>query len=222
MISTIKKIMMISLVAAGIFLCVSCSSDIKAEESINSESAGTVDTHMTTMAETTISETGTSLSEISILDEGICNKLFIYLSDHANGGSVGEEAFKLNSGEWHNACVYVVSEALRDVGCDIPVSVNRTEDLVKELEDRGFETCYDLTDLQPGDICFTTDEEGNAGGRPTHTYVFLDWARSGEADIFDNQVYDYGDLYHTRYMELSYFDGQEDRPKEATAFHMRK
>lgn len=175
-----------------------------------------------TRIQTTHRETLPSPKETVTIPDDISLNLFIYLSEPANGRLVGDTAVKLNHGDWHNACVYVVSEALRRVGYDIPVSVNRTEVLVQELENMGFVIRYDLSGLQPGDICFTTDEEGKIGGRPTHSYIFLSWKIPGVANIFDNQIYDYESLYHTRNIGLTFFNNKKDRPKEATAFFMRK
>ena len=152
---------------------------------------------------------------------GFSALLAAYLADPENGASVGESARRLNSGDWHNACVYVASEALRRVGCAIPQSTNYTPVLMRQLTDRGFTRHTDLTSLQPGDICFTTDEAGKVDGIPTHTFIFLGWADADEMEIFDNQMYDYGSLYHTRQTGLSYFEDDPARPKEAIAFFMR-
>lgn len=147
--------------------------------------------------------------------------LATYLADPANGDKIGARALRLNSGDWHNACVYVASEALRQVGCAVPQQTNYTPVLMQQLSDRGFSKNTDLSALQPGDICFTTDEKGRSDGIPTHTFIFLGWAGEGEMNIFDNQMYDYGSLYHPRPTELSYYMDDPDRPKEATAFFMR-
>lgn len=150
------------------------------------------------------------------------SKLYNYMSNTSNGKSVFERALKLHDGDPHNACVYFVSEALRRVGCDIPVSTANTSSLLKELKTRGFKTNYILNELKPGDICFTTDEGGKIGGTPTHSYIFMSWKSDGIANICDNQVYDYDSIYHPRSIKLSYINNQKDKPKEATAFFMRK
>lgn len=155
------------------------------------------------------------------MQTGFSARLAAYLTDPENGASVGESARRLNGGDWHNACVYVASEALRRVGCTIPQSTNYTPVLMRQLAERGFTRHTDLAGLQPGDICFTTDEAGKVDGIPTHTFIFLGWADADEMEIFDNQMYDYGSLYHTRQTGLSYFKDDPARPKEATAFFMR-
>jgi len=148
-------------------------------------------------------------------------QLAAYLADPDNGTKVAERALSLNGGDWHNACVIVVSEALRRIGCEIPDATNYTPVLMQQLEARGFKRHDNLSALEPGDICFTTDESGRTDGIPTHTFVFLDWAEPGIMLIFDNQVYDYGDHIHTRPVDQSFHEGDPDKPKEATAFFMR-
>jgi hypothetical protein len=225
--ANIWESLMCLLITAVMILCASCSNRVNAEESFNETTqpvitqteAGQIESTKTSEEETS---TETELTETEGRTDSESAILYEYISDPENGQSVGDTAVLLHDGEWHNACVYVVSEALRRVGCDIPVSTCRTEILVEQLKDRGYEISYDLDQLQPGDICFTTDENGDTDGRPTHTYVFLGWAEAGTANVFDNQIYDYGSLYHTREAGLSYFNGQKDRPKEATAFFMHK
>ncbi len=148
-------------------------------------------------------------------------RLSQFLSDQANGQSVGAKAARLNGGEYHNACVYTVGEALRRIGCDIPEATGYTATLKQQLLDRGFKICRDPHELQAGDVCFTTDAAGHAEGIPTHTYIFLSWAGPDTANIFDNQVYDYGSHYHTRSIGLTFFNNQPDRPKDALSFFMR-
>ena len=151
-----------------------------------------------------------------------CSMLYSYLSDHANGQSVGNTAYMLNYNEWHNACVYTVSEALRRIDIDIPISMCRTTAFVEYLNELGFKTYYQLDELLPGDICFTTNETGQISDDPTHTYIFLGWIEPKLASVFDNQVYDYDSVYHQRSIDFSFFNDKKDKPKEATAFFMRK
>ena len=183
-----------------------------------------VTTAVETTAETTVGQIQTEpdTSPIPAAPAGIGDSLAIFLADPANGQAAGQRAVALNGGEWHNACVYTVSEVLRRVGCDIPDATNYTATLIGLLRDRGFQVNRDLTALQPGDICFTTNEAGQANGIPTHTYVFLGWIEPGLASIYDNQIYDYGSLYHARPIGLTYFNEEPDRPKEATAFFMHR
>lgn len=153
---------------------------------------------------------------------GLNASLAVFLADPLNGQLVADRGVELNGGQGHNACVFTAAEALRRVGCDIPDSTGYTPVLVKQLTDMGFSLSYQLSDLQPGDICFTTDEKGGLEGVPTHTFIFLAWEGQDVMRIFDNQSYDYGSPYHLRSPVLTYFNDQADRPKEATAFYMRK
>lgn len=163
-------------------------------------------------AETSSANKSTSLSE----------NLFTYLSIKENRNSVAKRANELHGGTMHNSCVYVASEALRRVGIEIPDSMSWIPTFIEELKRQGFKTSYNLEDLKPGDICFTTDVNGVAGGRPTHTYIFMSWESPGVARIVDNQSYDYGDVYHTRSIEFHYLNNMKDKPKEAIAFFMYK
>jgi hypothetical protein len=152
----------------------------------------------------------------------INTKLFDYLSVAGNRNSVAERANELHGGNLHNSCVYYASEALRRIGIKIPDSMSLIPPFIKELKKQGFKTSYNLKDLKPGDICFTTDVKGVIGGRPTHTYIFMGWESPGVAKIVDNQLYDYGDVYHIRHLDFYYLNNQKDKPKEATAFFMYK
>lgn len=149
-------------------------------------------------------------------------KLFDYLSREQNRNSVADSASVLHGGNLHNSCVYYAGEALRRIGVKIPDSMCQIPSFIDELKKQGFKNSYNLKDLKPGDICFTTDESGAVGGRPTHTYIFMGWASPGVAWIADNQLYDYGSVYHTRLIDFYYLNNQKDKPKEATAFFMYK
>lgn len=152
----------------------------------------------------------------------LTTKLFDYLSSEENRNSVTERANELHGGTLHNSCVYFASESLRRIGVKIPDSMSLIPPFIEALKKQGFKTSYDLEELKPGDICFTTDVNGVFGGRPTHTYIFMGWESPGTAWIADNQLYDYGDVYHTRLMKFHYLNDMKDKPKEATAFFMYK
>lgn len=149
-------------------------------------------------------------------------KLFNYLSSEQNRNSVANRASVLHGGNLHNSCVYYASEALRRIGVKIPDSVCQIPSFMNQLKKQGFKVSYNLNNLKPGDICFTTNESGVFGGRPTHTYIFMGWASKGVAWIADNQLYDYGNVYHKRLINFHYLNNQKDKPKEATAFFMYK
>jgi hypothetical protein len=149
-------------------------------------------------------------------------RLFNYLSSDKNRKSVAKRASELHGGDLHNSCVYYASESLRRIGIKIPNSMSLVPLFINELKKQGFKTSYNLKDLKPGDICFTTDVNGVFGGRPTHTYIFMGWKSPGVAWIADNQLYDYGNVYHARLIDFHYLNNQKDKPKEATAFFMYK
>lgn len=148
---------------------------------------------------------------------GICATLADYLADPANGQKVGDRTLALH-GTWVNACVVTASEALRQVGCDIPRTTDYTTELIRALEKRGFVKSLNLNELQPGAICFTTDVDGTIGNDPTHAFIFLGWAEPGVMNIYDNQVTDYGGQYHTRIVSQHYLDDDPARGKDATAY----
>lgn len=152
----------------------------------------------------------------------ISTKLAQFLSNTSNGYAAAERAKKLRGGYLKNACAYTVSEVLRRIGINIPDSTGTCAALIVQLKNKGFSTSYDLSKLRPGDICFTTDINGVVGGRPTHTFIFLGWESPGVARIFDNQIDDYGSLYHTRLIRRHYLNGDPALVKEATAFFMYK
>lgn len=173
--------------------------------------------------DTPAAEVSTAKKEIDTAKSiSLTVKLFDYLSSEDNRKSVTERANELHGGTLHNSCVYFASEALRRIGVKIPDSMSLIPPFIEALKKQGFKTSYNLEELKPGDICFTTDVNGVFGGRPTHTYIFMGWESPGTAWIADNQLYDYGDVYHTRLMKFHYLNDIKDKPKEATAFFMYK
>lgn len=135
-------------------------------------------------------------------------KLYKYLIDLSNRESVKSAAIKLNNGKQHNSCVYFVSEALRRVGYKVPLKICYTGNyrhimhkdisLMHFLKKMGWQESKNLSELQVGDICFTTpDSEGHS----THTYIFMGWVDPQKHDyayVCDNQSYDYATTLHVR------------------------
>lgn len=135
------------------------------------------------------------------LDYSIGSSLFLYMSNSKHRDSVFEKAVALHYGDPHNTCAYTVSEALRRIKLNIPTSTCRTNHVDDYLAARGWKRKMDLKQLQPGDICFTTDVNGNLlGGHSTHTFIFMGWANKEKTlmNICDNQVYNFGSVMHTR------------------------
>ena len=143
--------------------------------------------------------------------------LYNFLTVSTNRKSVEKAARRLNRGNHHNTCVYFTSESLRRSGFMVPKSVCNTRQLVPFLKSKGWKVSYNLHELKPGDICFTTN---NVLGSPSHAHIFMGWVKSGSIDyayIVDNQSHDYnGNTYHIRNIRRRLKD------KDATRFFMYK
>jgi hypothetical protein len=108
-------------------------------------------------------------------------------------------------------CVAFVSAALRDFGYDIHATVTdgitgsqtKEDTLVYNLFTAGFKKSEDISQLKPGDICFTEPEyypgvelsnpytpDQREGYFPNHAYIFMSWVNSSNtkyAWVVDNQ-----------------------------------
>lgn len=151
-------------------------------------------------------------------------KLYSYMSDTKNRQNAYYNGVRLNNGSSANTCVYFVSEVLRKNGINVEKSVSNTSQLIGYLEKSGWEKNYDYKKLEPGDLCFTTDSQGNKDGVPTHTYIFMGWVKQNDyknAYICDNQAKDYKNkIYHTRNIQnVGTANGQK---KDAFAYFMEK
>ena len=68
-----------------------------------------------------------------------------------------------------------------------------------------FKKNTDFTELEQGDICFTTDV-AKKPGVPSHAYVFMGWVEDGKTDyanVCDGQIQEYGNILHKRNISLS-------------------
>lgn len=132
-------------------------------------------------------------------------------------------AINLNNGNSENTCVYFIAEVLRRNNFDIPMEVANTTQLISLLKDRGWQKDSNYKNLKPGDICFTTDSNGNKNGKPSHTYIFMGWVEEGKYDyayICDNQAKDYNNkVYHVRNVKA--VDKANGFSKDAFSFFMR-
>lgn len=118
-------------------------------------------------------------------------QLFKYMTDSTNQSSVDSTAILLHGGRTDNNCVYFASEALRRVGVGIPKATCNTYEFENVLQSLGFVSCYDLSQLKPGDIVFTNGY--------THVYIFMGWDSDGYAFIVDNQSYNFDNkILHRR------------------------
>ena len=143
--------------------------------------------------------------------------LYNYLSVAANRNSVEKAARRLNRGNYHNICIYYASESLRRVGYKVPRRICKTRELIYYLKSEGWKVSYNLQELKPGDICFTTN---NILGAPSHAHIFMEWVKLGSTEnayVVDNQSRDYkGNTYHIRNIRRRLKD------KDATRFFMYK
>jgi len=149
----------------------------------------------------TIHSKYTSVIRVNTLDESIGATLFLYMSNINNRDNVFKRAVEIHYGDPTNTCAITVSEAFRRINLSIPTTTVRTNQVEDQLKARGWKREMDLTLLQPGDICFTTDKYGNyLGGHSTHVFIFMGWANKEKTimNICDNQVYRYGSVFHTR------------------------
>lgn len=131
--------------------------------------------------------------------------LYNYMMNNDNRNSVMNRAVELHGGDYSNNCAYFASESLRRVGMTaLPESVSNTSTLTNKLKSYGWKLDYDLSKLLPGDICFTTSNDGVG---PSHTYIFMKWVDPGSFDyayICDNQGNEYGNnVYHKRNIDFA-------------------
>lgn len=132
-------------------------------------------------------------------------KLYEYLNVLENRASVLKKSIELNNGSKNGITVYLLSEILRANAYDIPVGTSSVKDLVTALTSLGFKKNSDFTQLEKGDICFTTDMPENPE-MPSHTYIFMSWVEDGKTDyanICDGQVQEFGSTLHKRNLSIS-------------------
>ena len=146
------------------------------------------------------------------------NKIYEYLNIEENRTSALEKAVTLNKGSKKGVTVYLLSEILRANSYDIPDSTSSVKGLITELTTMGFVKNTDITELEKGDICFTTDMP-DSPGVPSHAYIFMGWTEEGKTDyanICDGQVEEYGSILHKRNLFIATND------KDKFSFFLRK
>lgn len=148
--------------------------------------------------------------------------VYNFLEDVGNRKNVYAQAIQLNHGSSANTCVYFIAEVLRQNDFKVPVGIGNIAEIIDILEEKGWQKQRDYKNLKPGDICFTTDENGDKNGIPTHTYVFMKWVKEGNYDyayICDNQAKDYkGNVYHIR--NINVITKSNGFDKDAFSFFM--
>jgi len=129
----------------------------------------------------------------------IGTKLSTYLKSAASISSVLNRAVELHGGDASNTCVYFSSEAMRRIGEAVPKSTCNTGQYLSYLRTHAWISSYNIKELTPGSICFTTN---SSSGHPTHTFVFMGWVTAGNytlAYVADNQ----GRSVHVRNMGVT-------------------
>lgn len=145
-------------------------------------------------------------------------KIYDFLDIKTNRTSSLKKAIQLNGGSKTGTTVYVLSEVLRANAVAVPKDTSTVKQLVIDLTALGWKKNTDVTKLEKGDICFTTDTPNKAGS-PSHSYVFMGWIEDGKTDyanICDGQIQDNGDILHKRNITISVDE------KDKFSFFLRK
>lgn len=145
-------------------------------------------------------------------------KVYDFLDKKTNRISTLKKAIQLNGGSKTGTTVYVLSEVLRSNAIAVPNETSTVKQLVIDLTALEWKKNTDVTKLEKGDICFTTDTPNKAGS-PAHSYVFMGWIEEGKTDyanICDGQVQANGDILHNRNISISVDE------KEKFSFFLRK
>lgn len=160
---------------------------------------------------------------IQVSKQSVSEELYSFLEIEGNQKEIYNAAIELNHGNSANTCVYFISEVLRQNNFSVNKRIANISQIIPILEKMGWKKQWDYKNLMPGDICFTTDSNGDKNGIPTHTYVFMKWVKEGNYDyayICDNQAKDYEDkVYHIR--NISIKDKSNGFDKDAFAFFMK-
>lgn len=133
------------------------------------------------------------------------NNLYEYLDIEENRVSVLKKAVDLNNGSKRGITVYLLSEILRSNTYDIPERTSSVKELLTALTSMDFKKNTDFTQLEKGDICFTTDMP-DSPGTPSHAYIFMGWVEDGKTDyanICDGQVEEFGNILHKRNISIA-------------------
>ena len=169
-----------------------------------------------TIANPTINNTPPKVEEPKPLDTNA--KIYEYLNVEANRTAVLQKATQLNKGSQKGVTVYLLSEILRANAITIPDNTNSVELLLKTLTSTGWKKSTDFTQLQKGDICFTTDMPQKPGV-PSHVYIFMGWVVEGKTDfgnICDGQIEQFSNMLHKRNISVTTTD------KDKFGFFLRK
>ena len=145
-------------------------------------------------------------------------KIYEYLNIEGNRTSLLKKAVDLNKGSQKGVTIYLLAEVLRLNYIVIPASTSSVQQLMKDLTSMEWKKNTDFTQLQKGDVCFTTDMPEKPGV-PSHSYIFMGWVEEGKTDyayICDGQVEEFGDTLHKRNISIT------TTQKDKFSFFLRK
>jgi uncharacterized integral membrane protein len=145
-------------------------------------------------------------------------KIYEYLNIEGNRTSLLKKAVDLNKGSQKGVTIYLLAEVLRLNDIVIPASTSSVQQLMKDLTSMEWKKNTDFTQLQKGDVCFTTDMPEKPGV-PSHSYIFMGWVEEGKTDyayICDGQVEEFGDTLHKRNISIT------TTQKDKFSFFLRK
>lgn len=145
-------------------------------------------------------------------------KIYEYLNVEANRTSVLKKAVALNHGSKKGLNVYLLSEILRANTYAVPAKTTTVKQLMLALTSMDWKKNRNISQLQKGDICFTTDMPGKVGS-PSHAYVFMGWVKEDKTDyanICDGQVEEFGNILHSRNLSIT------TTKKDKFSFFLRK
>jgi hypothetical protein len=169
-----------------------------------------------TVTKNTVDSSPTKIDDIKPIKTE--NKIYEYLNVEANRTDLLKKAVDLNKGSQKGITIYLLSEILRLNTFDIPANTSSVEQLMKCLTSMDWKKNTDFTQLEKGDVCFTTDMPKKPGV-PSHAYVFMGWVEDGKTDyayVCDGQVEEYGNILHKR--NISILTAQKDK----FSFFLRK
>jgi len=132
------------------------------------------------------------------------NKIYEYLNIKTNRTYVLKKAVELNNGSQKGVTVYLLSEILRLNAFKIPAHTDNVEQLMNSLTSMDWKKNTNFTQLEKGDICFTTDMPDKPG-IPSHTYIFMGWVKNGKTDyayVCDGQIQEFGNMLHIRNISI--------------------
>lgn len=132
-------------------------------------------------------------------------KIYAFLDVEANRTSILKSAIELNKGSKTGVTVYLLSEILRSNEVAIPKETSTVKQLLTDLTSMEWKKNTDLSKLEKGDICFTTDV-AKKPGVPSQAYVFMGWTEDGKTDyanICDGQIQEYTTILHKRNISIS-------------------